>query len=200
MNHKELWNFIRIKKNTSKLLFIHTPKCSGTYTNKILYDLKIINKDLPSNRKNHIPANGDEKEITFTIIRNPVDRFESLLNFRLGIEIFEDWPKHLHYIYNNKNISLNEIVDKMSDDEILSFTPYKSLLYWTKNVDIIITIERLEEFLNFFGYFYDNNKYKKENVSVKSRGIFNNEVKNRISNLYYYDVLLYNKIKNSTFV
>ena len=199
MSHKELWNFVRIKKNTSKLLFIHTPKCGGTYTNNILYDLKIINKNLPVNRKNHIPANGNEKEITFTIIRNPVDRFESLLNFRLGMDIFEDWPQHLHYVYNDKNITLNEIVDKMSDDEILSFTPYKSLIYWTKNVDIIITIEQLEELLNFFDYFYDHNIYKKENVSIKSRGVFNNEVKNRISKLYHYDVLLYDKIKNSTF-
>lgn len=192
MNYKELWNSIRNKKNTSKLKFIHAPKCGGTYTSIILYDLKIINKKhLPVDIKNHIPATGDEKEITFTIIRNPVDRFESLINFRLGMDILEDWPQHLHYVYDDKNITLNEIVDKMSDDEIMGFTPYKSLVYWTKNVDIVITIEQLEEFLNFFGYFYDINTYRKENVSIKSRGTFNDEVKTRISNLYHEDVVLY---------
>jgi len=197
MNCKELWNSIRIKKNTHKLKFIHTPKCGGTYVSNILYDLKIINKPhLPVDRKNHIPANGDEKEIAFTIIRNPIDRFESLINFRLGMDILEDWPEHLRYVYDDKNINLNEIISKMSDDEILGFVPYKSLVYWTKNVDIVITIEQLEEFLNFFGYFYHAAIYKKENVSIKSRGKFNNETIKRIETLFYYDILLYNKIIN----
>ena len=197
MNCKELWNSIRNKKNTHKLKFIHTPKCGGTYVSNILYDLKIINKKhLPVDRKNHIPANGDEEEITFTIIRNPVDRFESLLNFRLGMDILEDWPKHLRYVYDNKNITLNEIISKMSDDEILGFVPYKSLVYWTKNVDVVITIEQLEEFINFFGYFYDAAIYKKENVSIKIRGTLNDDIKKRITDLYHCDILLYNQITN----
>jgi hypothetical protein len=112
------------------------------------------------------------------------------------MDILEDWPEHLHYVYDNKNISLNEIISKMTDDEILGFTPYKSLVYWTKNVDIVITIEQLEEFLHFFGYFYDSNKYKKENVSIKSRGKFNNETIKRIETLFYCDILLYNEIIN----
>lgn len=195
MNYQDIWREIRIKKNTSKLQFIHTPKCGGTYASIILYDLNIIdNPHLPVQKNNHIPATGNEDKITFTIIRNPVERFESLLNFRLGMEdIFDDWPKHLHYVYYDKSISLNEIVNKMTNEEILSFTPYKSLEYWTYNVDIIITIEQLKDFLNFFGYFYDTNKYKKENVSIKNRGSLNNEVKNRIATLYHKDMLLYNK-------
>jgi hypothetical protein len=107
------------------------------------------------------------------------------------MNILEDWPKHLNYVYDDKNITLNEIVDKMTDKEILGFTPYKSLVYWTKNVDIVITIEQLEEFLNFFGYFYDTNKYQKTNVSIKTRGTFNNKIKTRISNLFHDDFLLY---------
>jgi hypothetical protein len=196
MNCKELWNSVRIKKNTSKLKFIHTPKCGGTYTNNILYDLQIIDNVFPVNPKNHIPANGNEEEITFTIIRNPVDRFESLINFRLNMDILEDWPEHLHYVYHDENINLNEIISKMTDDEILGFVPYKTLVYWTKNVDIVITIEQLEEFLNFFGYFYDVNKYERANVSIKSRGKLNDEIKKRLTDLYSYDILLYNKTKN----
>ena len=162
MSYTELWkriceNEFNNKNNNKKLIFIHTPKCGGTYASKILADLKIINKShIPVHAKNHIPANENENGITFTIIREPVERFESLLNFRLSMKPFDDWPKHLYYVYDDINITLNEIVDNMSDSEILGFTPYKSLVYWTTNVDIIITIDKLKEFLNFFGYFFQH--------------------------------------------
>ena len=207
MSNIELWKRIyenkfnnkNLGKNLGKkLIFIHTPKCGGTYASKILADLKIINKShIPVNPKNHIPANGNEKGITFTIIREPIERFESLLNFRLSMKPLDDWPKHLFYVYDDINMSLNEIVDKMSDKEILGFTPYKSLVYWTKNIDIIITIDQLQEFLIFFGYFYNEDKYQKENVSPKLRGNFSYEIKERIRKLYYDDILLYDKICKS---
>ena len=194
MSYKKLWSHICENKN-NKLIFIHIPKCGGTYASKILADLKIINNNhIPVHPKNHIPANENENGITFTIIREPIERFESLLNFRLSMKPLDDWPKHLYYVYDDINITLNEIVDQMSDGEILGFTPYKSLVYWTKNVDIIITIEQLQEFLNFFGYFYNPDNYNKENVSPKLRGKFNNKIKERLRKLYYNDVLLYNKI------
>jgi hypothetical protein len=197
MSYKKLWNHIRENK-INKLIFIHTPKCGGTYASKILADLKIINKShFPVHAKNHIPANENENGITFTIIRDPIERFESLLNFRLSMKPLDDWPKHLYYVYDDINITLNEIVDKMSDNEILGFTPFKSLVYWTKNVDIIITIDQLQEFLNFFGYFYIVDDYKKENVSPKLRGKFTDEIKERIRKLYYDDILLYDKISKN---
>ncbi len=55
----------------------------------------------------------------------------------------------------------------MSDGEILNFAPYKTLVFWSKNVDIIITIYKLFELLSFFGYNYDEKKYKYVNVPVK---------------------------------
>ena len=68
-----------LKQNSvRKLIFIHTPKCGGSYVSKILAHLNIINKA-------HTPAIKGEG-INFTIIRNPVERFESLLNYRLNEE------------------------------------------------------------------------------------------------------------------
>ena len=49
----------------------------------------------------------------------------------------------------------------MSNREILNFKPYRTLTYWSKNIDIFITINNLSKFLSFFGYDYDENKYEK---------------------------------------
>jgi hypothetical protein len=185
-------NLEKLLNNKSKedLIFIHTPKCGGSYVSSILKHLKIKNKG-------HAQAIKDEG-ITFTVIRNPINRFESLLNYRLD-EAFprSDWPKHLNYVYSDTEITLNEIISKMTDEEILGFTPYKTLNYWTKNIDIIITIENLQKFLNIFGYTYDNNLFTPINVSQKIRGSLNEESVNRIKQLYNDDILLYNKVINS---
>ena len=176
-------------KNKEKidLIFIHTPKCGGTYAREILKDLEITIKGHKQGIKN--------EGINFTIIRDPVERFESLLNYRLGEkEARGDWPKHLQYVYNDKSISLNEIVNKMTDDEILNFKPYNNLVYWSKNIDIFITIEQLHEFLHFFGYNYDKNSYNKKNVSNKIRGKLNKKMCLRISKLYNDDDVLFKSV------
>ena len=185
------WTSILGKKNKDKdqLIFIHTPKCSGTYISEILKDLKIYNKE-------HRQAIQNEGT-NFTVIRDPIERFESLLNYRLDESCpREDWPKHLYYVYNDKSINLNDIVNMMSDKDIVSFVPYRSLTYWSTNIDIIITVDQLHEFLNFFGYNYNKDDYKKVNVSNKLRGTFNNETRERIKKLYIDDIILFNKIKN----
>ena len=181
-----------INKSNKKLIFIHTPKCSGTYVSTILSHLKIENNYHKQSIKNN--------EITFTVIRNPIERFESLLNYRLSEKNHRsDWPKHLKYVYKDKNVSLNEIVSKMSNAQILGFIPYRTLNYWTKNVDIIITIEKLSKMLKYFGYTYDEELFKPVNVSNKIRGKLNEENINRIKYLYNDDVILYDKVINSEF-
>jgi len=183
-NNKIYWKHIKKVKNNAKLCFIHTPKCGGTFARQIFNDFKIRNKG-------HSQANKNDG-ITFTIIRNPVERFESLINYRLcESKLRRDWPKHLKYVFHDKSVTLNEIVDKMSDKEILNFRPYHSLTYWSKNIDVFITIDNLHNFLSFFGYNYDMNNYLKKNVSKKERGKFNESTKNRIAKLYSIDVLLF---------
>jgi hypothetical protein len=187
MNEKKKEFIEQIKKNNpdKSLIFIHTPKCGGTYLSEILKDLNIQNK-------NHNLANKYDG-IHFTIIREPADRFESLLNYRLDdLTPRSDWPKSLYYVYND-NSSLNEIVEKMSDLEIISFTPYKSLSYWSENVDIFITINEVKDFLEIFDYTYDEKKYESKNVSQKKRGKLNQKNRERICKLYENDVILFNK-------
>jgi hypothetical protein len=72
------------------------------------------------------------------------------------------------------------------------------LTYWSQNVDILITINQLHEFLNFFGYNYNIEKYEKKNVSNKLWGTFDKETKCRIKKLYNDDVILFNKIISLT--
>lgn len=178
-------------KDNKELVFIHTPKCAGSYIASILSHLKIKNNS-------HIQAVPSDKYIYFTVIRKPVERFESLLNYRLSdVNPRNDWPRHLNYVYNEKNISLNEIVSKMTDEEILGFNPYRTLKYWTTNVDIIITLENLEKLLNILGYTYDKNVFTPVNVSKKTRGKLNDESKNRIRELFNEDMIIYDKVKNS---
>ena len=177
-------------KNNKKLVFVHTPKCGGTYVRSILSHLGIQNKG-----HSHYTQND---KISFTVIRNPVERFESLLNYRLDEETpRKDFPKELKYVYKNKSISLDIIVSKMTDSQILGFSPYKTLTYWTKNVDIIITIENLPRLLAHFNYNYDISLFPKKNVSSKIRGKFNELTINRITTLFNNDMILYNKVINS---
>jgi hypothetical protein len=186
-----LEKLVNVKSN-KELIFIHTPKCGGTYIVSILSQLKIKNKG-------HNQATPNEG-ITFTVIRNPIDRFESLLNFRLDeTKPRKDWPNHLRYVYTDKTIKLNEIVSKMTDKQILGFSPYKTLTFWTKNVDIIITVENVTKLLAYFGYTYDTNLFKPKNVSQKIRGKLNQTNIDRLTRLYNDDIVLYNKIINTTF-
>jgi hypothetical protein len=178
-------------KKKKELVFIHTPKCAGSYVNSILSYLKIRSKG-------HNQVLGKEG-ITFTVIRDPVSRFESLLNYRLGEETYRsDFPEHLRYVYNDKSITLNEIVSTMTDAEILGFSPFKTLCYWTKNVDIIITVDNLSTLLEYFGYTYDKNNFNPTNVSKKVRGTFDQKTKDRIAQLFKDDVILYNMVMNSS--
>lgn len=179
-------------KDNKELVFVHTPKCAGSYIASILSHLKIKNNS-------HTQAVPSDKHIYFTVIRKPVERFESLLNYRLSMKkARKDWPKHLLYAHNDKNVKLDEIVSKMSDEDIKGFSPYKTLKYWTKNVDIIITLDNLPKLLKYFGYTYDVNSFAPVNVSKKTRGKIKKANKDRIKKLFNDDIKIYNMVKKST--
>ena len=46
--------------------------------------------------KGHTRADPENDGITFTVIRNPIERFESLINYRLN----ESKPRCVIYVYN----------------------------------------------------------------------------------------------------
>ena len=85
----------------------------------------------------------------------------------------------------------------MTDKQILGFSPFKTLKYWTKNVDIIITMENLPKMMEYFGYTYDINSFQPKNVSSKPRGKLNERNINRLKRLYRDDIILYNNVVNS---
>ena len=196
-NTIEYWTYIRKFKQNQNLTFIHTPKCSGCYVGNILRHLNIRNKVIFDNNgvvSHHLQASKNDG-ITFTVIRDPVKRFESLMNYRLGEKYpREDWPKQLKNVYQDKSIDLNTIVSKMSDKNISNFFPYSTLVYWSQNVDIFITIDQLHDFLSFFGYSYNINDFEKKNVSKKIRGTFNDFTKSRIQLLFINDIAFFNKV------
>jgi len=170
-----------------KLSFVHIPKCGGSYVKNILKNLNIR-----TNPKHLRASNKDF--INFGIIRHPVDRFESFLNFRLSLPTpFGDWPKRLRFVHFKKRITLNQIVNRMTNKEMLSFRPYHTLNYFTQNLDVLITIEQLPEFLKSFGYEYNSSQYKKVNVSPKLRGKLNLRNRRRIERVFQKDMELYEK-------
>lgn len=81
----------------------------------------------------------------------------------------------------------------MSDKEIIGFKPYNSLCHWSENIDIFITIDKLEKFLLFFGYKVTIKEFEKRNVSKKVRGSLNKHSKDRISKLYSRDMVLFKR-------
>lgn len=186
------WQKVREQKHGKKLLFIHTPKCGGNYTRAILDKLCIDNLG-----HKRVTNNQQHKYITFTIIRDPVKRYESMLNFRFGLgKPRKDVPKRLRNIHYKKNVTLNKYIQKMTDKEITDFRPYKTLKYWGENIDIFITIDMLHDFLSFFGYEYDKSKFKVRNRSVKNRGTLNEESISRLKRIYKDDIEFYNQKMN----
>ena len=179
---------IKQKKQTKTLNFFHIPKCAGSYVNKIVRDLGIETME-------HRRPTGNEDKITFTVIRHPIERYESWLNYILNEDKpRNEWPKNLNYIYENKSKqSLNDVLKLMTDKDILGFkNGYGNLTNWI-NIDIFIKVEQLHWFLSYFGYDYNINDYQKINVSKKLRGTLDESSKNRLTRLFKQDIDMYNK-------
>ena len=171
-------------KNGKKLKFIHIPKCAGSYASQYIEHFGIINNG-------HKVAK-EYDEITIGIIRNPIQRFESFLNFRLSKEIpGRDWPKRLHYLHYDKTKTLNEIIEKLTITEILSFDPFKTYLYWTQNIKLLVTINEFLPALYLLGYSTDK-KFPKMNVSDKNRGTLSEQSINKLKKILKVDMKIYN--------
>ena len=165
----------------AKLGFFHAPKTAGTYVRTILdkFDIKYYYHNLPT---------GDEPEITFTIIRHPIERFESFLNYILQEGApRENFPIDLRYVYIFKTVSLDKIIEKMTDAEIITLTGngYNRLKEYD-TVNHKFTIDGLKPFLNSHGYHYKD--IPKINVSRKERGKFSKDTKERLERLFKEDI------------
>jgi hypothetical protein len=120
---------------------------------------------------------------------------ESLLNYRFGKKTPQRaWPDRLNYIHYDKSITLNETVDAFTAEELFCLKPYYTLMHWSKNINIFITIDQLHEFLVFFGYDYNIEDFDRVNVSQKERGTFNETIKERVKEIYKKDIKLYESL------
>ena len=183
------WNGVRALKN-KPLIYVHTPKCGGTYVKSILADLGI-----KSNGHNRVDDSDYNNYIVFTVFRDPVKRFESFLNYRLSKNLLRDFPINIRLLVKeNKLLDLNQVMEGLKNEHILSFYPFSTLNYWYKNIDIVISIEQIHKFLSFFGYSYDESKYKVLNASVKKFGSLNSQSIERLQNCLEKDIFLYNKL------
>ena len=95
-------------KNNKKLVFVHTPKCGGTYVRSILSHLGIQNKG-----HSHYTQND---KISFTVIRNPVEARASYFNFIYHMYLdtrkeYNNIPtmreKFLYYLFEDKNFLIH---------------------------------------------------------------------------------------------
>lgn len=168
-NIMPLWkqNYIQwIKKekkyeSIQKLYFIHIPKTGGTYIRLMIQGVNKTNH-LKCAKTHYSPdiieKSAIKKNIYFAAIRDPVDRMESFLNYKMDKSKHKgklyNWPKHLEYIYYDSTISLNTIVELMTNEELMFHmeTPYKTLVDWSVDVDIFITIDEFSDLLELFGY------------------------------------------------
>ena len=204
------WHFIKESKPNHPLMFVHIPKCGGTYCKTLFRELDILSVD---KFESDLGIQGDDgvgrphqlakksysdNFIIFGVIRHPVDRFESLLNFTLG----GGGPPKRKFIINDyikkmgKNGTINDFVDMQTDEELLSYTPYRTLKYYSQNVDIFIKIDELENFLSFFGY-KNIPKTDRKNASKRNYGYLSEKNKARIARLFKDDIAFYNKKTNT---
>jgi hypothetical protein len=182
-------------KNGFTLGYVHIPKTGGTFARWVFEEIPEI-KYLYHNQ-----AKEDEKKIFFATIREPADRFESLLNMTFWFNnilkrnlLDHHLPKRMHHVFHNKNISLDETVSLMTDADIKHIQDTKafaSLDYYSKNVGLMITIDEFLPTLNLLG-FTIKKQYVKNNVSEKLRGKFSIETKRRIRKLFSKDFKIWN--------
>ena len=178
--------------NGKKLTFIHIPKCAGSFASQYM---KLLN--IPNKGHKLVESIPETDAIYFGIIRDPVDRFESLLNFALNLRRppFR-FPARLCTTYFDKSIQLNDFLNQMTDAEIADIKLYLTLTCWTKNIDLIITVDELEETLTLLGNVMpeDFAGFANKNVSKKDRGVLSDENRARIANIYSEDVQLFKNL------
>lgn len=181
----------RIREEGCKLEFVHTPKTAGTYAKHYLNALGIP-------YLGHNQAKKHPKRLYFTMIRNPVDRFESFLNYRLEKKQMYDFPAVLYHnhmaieTYVNQ-YDLNYIANNINTpEEFARLVPYRTLQYYTKHVDLCITIDEFLPMLDLLGYDCSTiDPIPKKNVTMKLRGTLNQENRDKLARVYKEDLEIY---------
>lgn len=185
---KPEWAAIKNIKNNKPLFFVHVPKCGGTYVNSIIskVDVKSFKKIDEFTHKTATKEVNDN-HIVFAVIRDPISRYESLINYRIS-------TNRIANLFNSTiddHDDINSYVNNQPDEILSSFSPYYTLTYYSRNVDIFITIDELSDFLAFFGYDISKINYPKLNTSSRKYGRFNKKTIDRVSKIFKDDIKFY---------
>lgn len=194
---KKINDFIESYQNFQQFDFIHTPKCAGTYFRKffdedgqILY--KGHSKNIVFEHERLIPKK------TFTIIREPIARFESFCNFVLTSPVLrDDIPTQIINDSNKSFFDLNYMVSQFTEKELSNMHPFKTLDYWVKGLDYVFTIEQFHNAYARANKIYFENNFEKSdnqsfNKSTKNWGTFNKQTIERIKKVFKKDIDIYN--------
>ena len=203
------------------LVFVHIPKCGGCFVGSVLAKLGAARVDrLNSADPGNVPGIVDlghrplsaltsaqqaklASHETWTVVRHPVARLESLLNYRLdeaerawkarGPAAYRgDWPQRLKSAPPAR-VDVDGLVKAMTDDELRAFRPYRTLKHYARGCKHKILIADLGRFLAHKGYPTDVSSFPRRNCSTRVRGELSPESKARIARVYADDVMFYER-------
>lgn len=195
---KEVLDQVKKEIQNKPLTFIHIPKCAGTFVRNFLPKInKTKNKSLRMLYKsNHDKATYKDVP-AIAIIRDPLERFESMLRFRFDrLDKYPDLQKIVHHLKSQqKKVSLNNIIEQMSDTEVLNIQPFRTLSFYKDNIIFMTTIDKFIPVLNYLGFNSKevNMDLKINSTNVKDYDRLSQQNQNRIKKLYHDDFELYRK-------
>ena len=201
-------SFLKKYNNLSQFDFSHIPKCAGQYFNEFFKSDSQINS--LGHIRDGIQSNNSLKRlnplIKFTIIREPISRFESYLNYSLEYGYFQKYfPYDLLMEKDDIHFDLNYMVKQMSDDFIVNGEGlFRNYTFWTKGMDYVFTIHQFEKIYellneNFNNKLNDPNAKMYKNKSSKNWGAFHLGTKTRLKVLFKKDIEIFNKIDSQSF-
>lgn len=114
--------------------FVHVPKTGGTYLKSFMARCA---PDVELPRRGHEHRSLDREH--FLVLREPAARFESFLSMRLNEPRARGgWPGRTLAFAEAKNMTLDAVVDRLSDADMTNFVPFRTLGYFVNTKSLLV--------------------------------------------------------------